>query len=94
MTAGAPTVLLADVREMILPARQTVARGGNAALVALYWKAGQRVGSEILREKRAEYGREIVVTLSRQLAVEFGWRSDHSSGRMVTNHFSFSLSGS
>jgi predicted nuclease of restriction endonuclease-like (RecB) superfamily len=67
-----PVVLLKDVRGLILSARQTVARGVNAALVALYWRIGQRVRTETLREKRAEYGQEIVVTLSRQLAQEFG----------------------
>lgn len=67
-----PVVLLKDVRGLILSARQTVARGVNTALVALYWRIGQRVRVETLREKRAEYGREIVVTLSRQLAQEFG----------------------
>ena len=54
--AGAsPKALLADVRGMILEARQTVARGVNAALVALYWKIGQRIGTDILKQKRAGY---------------------------------------
>ena len=70
--ASGPKALLADVRELILSARQTVARGVNAALVALYWSIGQRIRRDILKEKRAEYGDEIVVTLSRQLALEFG----------------------
>jgi len=33
---------------------------------------GSRIKSEVLKEKRAEYGAEIVVTLSQQLAVELG----------------------
>ena len=71
-TPSSPTGLLTDVRELILSARQTVARGVNAALVALYWKVGQRIRTEILNEKRAEYGQEIVVTMSQQLTTEFG----------------------
>lgn len=71
-TPSSPTGLLTDVRELILSARQSVARGVNAALVALYWKVGQRIRTEVLREKRAEYGQEIVVTLSQQLTTEFG----------------------
>jgi len=67
-----PQVLLTDVRQLILAARQTVARGVNAALVLLHWQIGQRVRKDILGEKRAEYGEEIVATLSRQLTVEFG----------------------
>jgi predicted nuclease of restriction endonuclease-like (RecB) superfamily len=38
----------------------------------LYWKIGQRVNSEILNNRRAEYGEEIVTTLSAQLAPEYG----------------------
>jgi hypothetical protein len=64
--------LLAEVRELILEARQTVARGVNAALVLLYWNVGQRIRKEILREKRAQYGQMIFSTLSRKLMAEFG----------------------
>jgi predicted nuclease of restriction endonuclease-like (RecB) superfamily len=67
-----PQELLTDVRELILGARQTVARGVNAALVLLHWQIGQRIRRDILGEKRAEYGEGIVAALSRQLAVEFG----------------------
>ena len=69
---GGARALLADVRGMILETRQTVARGVNAALVVLHWNIGRRIRKDILKEKRAEYGDEIVVTLSRQLALEFG----------------------
>jgi predicted nuclease of restriction endonuclease-like (RecB) superfamily len=70
--AAQPDALLTEVRELIVSTRQTVARGVNAALVLLYWKVGERIHRDILSEQRAEYGREIVVSLSRQLAAEFG----------------------
>ena len=71
--SAAPTIgLLQDVRELILTARQGVARGVNAALVMLHWQIGHRVHRDILHEKRAGYGNEIVSTLSRQLSAEFG----------------------
>ena len=38
----------------------------------LYWRVGQRIHQDILKEKRAEYGEEIVPTLSTQLVPEFG----------------------
>ena len=38
----------------------------------LYWQVGQRIRSEILREKRAAYGERIVVSLGRQLSAEYG----------------------
>lgn len=65
-------VLASELRELILTARRTVARGVNVALVLLHWKIGQRIRTAILGEKRAGYGQEIVATLSRQFVAEFG----------------------
>src|SRR5689334_3387784 len=64
--------LLPELRELILTTRQSVARGVNAALTLLYWQIGTRIRRDILKEKRAGYGEEIVTTLSAQLAAEFG----------------------
>jgi predicted nuclease of restriction endonuclease-like (RecB) superfamily len=64
--------LLQDLREMIASARQDVARSVNSALVMLYWKVGQRIRKEILKEKRAEYGEQIVHVVSAKLVEEFG----------------------
>jgi predicted nuclease of restriction endonuclease-like (RecB) superfamily len=67
-----PIALLADVRQLILAAREGVARSVNASLVMLYWQIGQRVRKDILQDKRAEYGEQIVHALSEQLTDEFG----------------------
>ncbi|MCF8209488.1 MAG: PDDEXK nuclease domain-containing protein [Rhodoferax sp.] len=67
-----PEVLSADLRELILSARQTVARGVNSALVLLYWNVGERLRTEVLKVERAEYGKEILSTVSKELVAEFG----------------------
>jgi len=72
MKATTPKGLLKDLRELIETARQNVARQVNSTLVLLYWRVGQRIRRDILKEKRAEYGEQIVATLSRQLTEEFG----------------------
>src|SRR5271166_5729278 len=64
--------LLGDLRVLIEAAREQIARVVNSALVGLYWNIGIRIRQDILREKRAGYGEEIVATLSRQLTAEFG----------------------
>lgn len=64
--------LLEELRELILSTRSQVAQVVNAALTALYWQVGDRIRREILKEKRAEYGTEIVSALGRQLETEFG----------------------
>src|SRR5512135_198059 len=64
--------LFQDLRSLIIEARQDVARQVNSALVLLYWRVGQRIRKDILKERRADYGGEIVATLSQQLTEEFG----------------------
>ncbi len=65
-------ILLRDLRQLIVEARQDVARSVNSSLVLLYWKVGQRIRKDVLKEMRAGYGEEIVATVSRQLTGEFG----------------------
>jgi hypothetical protein len=67
-----PGDLLSDVRQLVLQAREQVARAVNSTLVALYWQIGKRIREDILQEKRAEYGQRIAQTLSAQLTMEFG----------------------
>jgi predicted nuclease of restriction endonuclease-like (RecB) superfamily len=69
MDAGA---LATDVRQLIAESRRQVAQVVNAGLTLLHWQIGDRIRREILRESRAEYGAEIVSTLSKELEAEFG----------------------
>jgi predicted nuclease of restriction endonuclease-like (RecB) superfamily len=66
------TPVLAEVRDLILDARQQAARMVNAGLTLLYWRVGDRIRREILEERRAEYGAEIVRELAVRLETEFG----------------------
>ena len=76
--------LLKDLRELIEETRQDVARQVNSALVLLYWRVGKRIHQDILKEKRAGYGEQIVATLSKQLTEQFGegW-SRYNLSRMI-----------
>jgi predicted nuclease of restriction endonuclease-like (RecB) superfamily len=66
------TALVRDLRKIIQQARLKVAHSIDSALVMLYWRIGRRIQEDILKQKRAAYGEEIVVTLSQQLTTEFG----------------------
>ncbi|MGB3218126.1 MAG: DUF1016 N-terminal domain-containing protein, partial [Anaerolineae bacterium] len=68
----AAPLLLEDLRQMIEETRQGVATAVNTALTMLYWRIGKRINEEILKGARAEYGEQIVSTLSRQLEAEYG----------------------
>lgn len=66
------TPLVDDLRQIINEARNRVAVNVNAELTLMYWHIGERINREVLGNERAEYGKRIVVTVSRQLQDEFG----------------------
>ncbi len=67
-----PTVLFADIRKLIDEARRRSAVSLNAELVMTYWRIGHRIKLDILQNDRADYGKEIIATLSRKLTIEYG----------------------
>ena len=64
--------LFDEIKELIEEARNKVAQTVNAGLTATYWNIGKRINDDILKNKRAEYGKQIVSTLGRQLMDEYG----------------------
>ena len=64
--------LFTEISTLIEQARATVVAQANYALTLLFWKIGKRVNEAILQNQRADYGKQIVVTLARQLQEKFG----------------------
>ena len=64
--------LVHELRGLIDAARANVAQAVNSALTLLYWQVGRRIRSEVLKDARAEYGQQIVATVSRQLVPVYG----------------------
>ncbi|NMG15759.1 PDDEXK nuclease domain-containing protein [Aromatoleum bremense] len=64
--------LLSDLRGLIEQARQHLAQTANSTLTLLHWKLGERIQREILQGQRAQYGEEILPTLSAKLVPEYG----------------------
>lgn len=75
----ASPVLLQELRELIGGTRSRVARQINTELVMLNWHVGYRIRKEILKEERAEYGKQIVEDLGAHLAREYGRGFDRSA---------------
>lgn len=61
-----------DIKRLIAQSKQQLAITVNATLSLLYWQIGKRINEEILQNQRAEYGKEIVSALSRQLTLDYG----------------------
>lgn len=57
---------------MIEAGRGRVAYAVNAGMVLLYWNVGDRIRRDILGERRAKYGEEIVQSVSGQLTKRYG----------------------
>ena len=64
--------LLSDLRSLIQSARQRIATVANSTQTLLYWYVGRRLLNENLQGGRAAYGKQILVTVSRELTAKFG----------------------
>ena len=64
--------LITDLRTLINEARKKVALIVNTEITLLYWHIGKRINEEVLGNQRAEYGKQIVSTVSTQLTKEYG----------------------
>ena len=60
--------LINDLRQIIDSARSRVAATANYELTAMYWHIGNRINSDVLNNARAEYSKQIVATVARQLS--------------------------
>ena len=64
--------LLSDLCELVKSAKCRVAVSVNSEIVMLYWQVGKRIKDDVLKNKRAAYGEEIVKKVSDFLSEEFG----------------------
>ncbi len=65
-------ILVDDIVQLIRQGQRRVAAEVNATVVLLYWTIGRRINDEILTDKRAEYGNQIIDSVSVQLSLQFG----------------------
>lgn len=62
-----------EIKKILKNARQKAYTAVNSAMVEAYWEIGRRIVEEEQRGKeRAEYGKEIIKNLSKELTEEFG----------------------
>jgi predicted nuclease of restriction endonuclease-like (RecB) superfamily len=65
-------LLFQEVRQLIDTAKHRAAVAINAEITLLYWQVGNRIHTEILQGQRAEYGKQIIVSLSERLTQAYG----------------------
>jgi predicted nuclease of restriction endonuclease-like (RecB) superfamily len=73
------THLLLEVKQLIEKGKQQIAVSVNTTMSMLYWQIGKRINDDVLQNQRAEYGKQIIPTLSRHLTQEYGngWGEKH-----------------
>lgn len=64
--------LLQEIRQLIDIAKHRAAITINAEITMLYWQVGDSIQSEILKEQRGEYGKQVIVALSKYLTQTYG----------------------
>ncbi len=70
--AQSEEVLLNELSQLIEQSQRQVVSQANSTLTMLFWHIGKRINENILQNKRAEYGKQIVPTLSAQLENKYG----------------------
>jgi len=64
--------LFQDLARIIEKDKNEVARQVNSTVAIVFWQIGYRINTHILNNQRAEYGKQIVPTLSAQLEKTYG----------------------
>lgn len=64
--------LFVDLSQLIEQSRQQVAMQANSTLTILFWQVGKRINDDVLQNQRAEYGKQILPTVSAQLENLYG----------------------
>ena len=64
--------LFNELSKLIEQNKQQAAVQVNSTITILFWQVGNRIYQEILQNKRAKYGKQIVPTLSAQLENKYG----------------------
>jgi predicted nuclease of restriction endonuclease-like (RecB) superfamily len=64
--------LISDLRTLIETSKSNLAILVNSEMSLLYWYIGKRINLEVLQNERAEYGKQIIQSLSSQLVLRYG----------------------
>jgi predicted nuclease of restriction endonuclease-like (RecB) superfamily len=64
--------LLKELSQLIEQSQQQFVSQANSNLTILFWHIGNSINKNILQNKRADYGKQILVTLSRELTNKYG----------------------
>ncbi len=80
--------LLSSIRELLVSSRNQLIRSVNTAMVQTYWQIGKLiVEDEQNGNTRAEYGKQVLANLSKELQQEFGKGFDTRNLRYMRSFY-------
>jgi hypothetical protein len=72
MSKTVENILFKDLSHIIEQGKQQLVSHVNSLLTPTYWHIGKKINEHILKNERAEYGKEMVSTLASQLVMSYG----------------------
>jgi hypothetical protein len=64
--------LIGELVALIEEGKKQLAYAATATTALTYWRVGKRINTDVLANKRANYGKHIVVSVARQLMDRYG----------------------
>ena len=64
--------LLQELRALIDQGQRQAVAAVNSALTLTYWHVGKRINDEALHSERAEYGKQVIASLAKELVAQYG----------------------
>ncbi len=65
-------LLFTELTVLIEQSKKKVVAQVNSVLTLTYWQVGKKINEHILKKNRAEYGKQIIVSLAGQLVEKYG----------------------
>lgn len=88
MTSNNEKLFFEEIKRILTQARQKAYSAVNTAMVEAYWLMGKRMVEEEQKgELRAEYGKEVLKRLAKELSTEFGKYFDERELRKIRQFY-------
>lgn len=65
-------MLFKELVSLIEDGKRQLSFAANATITITYWRVGKSINDDVLKNKRAGYGKQIVETVSQQLTEQYG----------------------
>lgn len=76
-----------DINDLIKRKKHDVKNAVNDAMISLYWGIGKKLADEITGVNKPEYGKQVVIEISKRLSVDYGTGFNRSAISRMINFY-------